>query len=91
MFVRLELSPFFPKSVLMQECRDLEKHYGMSTGAPGDSACFPYREAAGSLMYLMNDTRPDIEVVKCTKFCENPTQEHWLVKQLLRCVRRTND
>lgn len=38
----------------------------------------PYREAIGSLMYLMTGTIPDIAyaVLKLTQFCENPQQNH---------------
>lgn len=39
----------------------------------------PYREAVGSLMYLMLASRPDIAfaVGQVSQFCENPKPEHW--------------
>jgi hypothetical protein len=39
----------------------------------------PFKEATGSLMYLMLSTRPDIAfaVNKISQFCENPQQAHW--------------
>lgn len=52
----------------------------------------PYREAIGSLMYLMVGTRPDIAfaVSKLAKYVENPTVTQWkAVKRLLRYVIKT--
>ena len=49
----------------------------------------PYREAIGSLMYLMVGTRPDIAfaVSRLAKYVENPTELQWQgVKRLLRYV-----
>jgi hypothetical protein len=39
----------------------------------------PFKEATGSLMYLMLSTRPDIAfaVNQISQFCENPQQAHW--------------
>ena len=52
----------------------------------------PYREAVGSLMYLMICTRPDIAyaVGKVARFCESPKMKHWVaVKRILRYVKGT--
>jgi hypothetical protein len=52
----------------------------------------PYREAVGSLMYLMVCTRPDLAaaVSVVSRFMQNPGVEHWqAVRQILRYVRGT--
>jgi len=52
----------------------------------------PYREAIGSLMYLMIGTRPDLAfcVAKLAQYCESPKQKHWTaVKRVLRYVSGT--
>ena len=49
----------------------------------------PYRQAIGSLMYLMVGTRPDLAFsdVKLAQFSASPTDEHWTaVKRVLRYV-----
>ena len=63
-----------------------------STSPNKDS--FPYREAIGSLMYLMIGTRPDLAfaVGKLAQFCENPDMRHWTaVKRVLRYVCGTKE
>ena len=52
----------------------------------------PYRQAIGSLMYLMVGTRPDLAfaVGKLARFSASPTDEHWVaVKHVLRYVAGT--
>ena len=52
----------------------------------------PYRQAIGSLMYLMVGTRPDLafSVGKLSQFVEAPTDTHWIaVKRILRYVAGT--
>jgi hypothetical protein len=52
----------------------------------------PYREAVGSLMYLMVCTRPDIAmaVSEVSKFLANPGRAHWTaVKRILRYLKGT--
>ena len=57
--------------------------------------CFePFREAIGSLMYLMVGTRPDLAyaVGRLSKYVEKPTQVHWdAVRRVLRYVLRTKE
>ncbi len=58
-----------------------------------DAVGAPYREAIGSLMYLMIGSRPDIaySVGKLARFCENPKVKHWVaLKRVLRYVRGTS-
>lgn len=57
-----------------------------------DAIDVPYRQAIGSLMYLMICTRPDIAyaVGRLSQFCENPLKSHWkAVKRVLRYVKGT--
>ena len=52
----------------------------------------PYREAVGSLMYLMMCTRPDIAsaVQFVSRFSSNPAPQHWeAVKQIFKYVQKT--
>ena len=52
----------------------------------------PYREAIGSLMYLMVSTRPDIasSIQVFSKYMQNPGREHWQgVKRVLRYLKTT--
>ena len=54
----------------------------------------PYREAIGSLMYLMIGTRPDIAyaVGKLAQHSQNPKQEDWTaVKRVFRYIKGTAD
>lgn len=52
----------------------------------------PYREAIGSLMYLLVGTRPDLaySIGVLSKFVECPTMVHWnAVKKLIRYIIQT--
>jgi hypothetical protein len=54
----------------------------------------PYREAVGSLMYLMVCTRPDIAVAvsEVSKFLSNPGRRHWsAVKRIIRYLIGTKN
>lgn len=51
-----------------------------------------YRQAVGSLMYLMIASRPDLSfaIGKLSQHCEQPTKHHWIaMKRLLRYVNGT--
>jgi hypothetical protein len=51
-----------------------------------------YRQAVGSLMYLMLGTRPDLAFSVCTlsRFMAKPTAQHWVaMKRVLRYIRGT--
>lgn len=53
---------------------------------------FPYREAIGSLMFLMVATRPDLAYVVSvlSQFAENPDESHWNgVKRVFRYLSGT--
>ena len=55
---------------------------------------YPYREAVGSMMYLMLCTRPDIaNAVGCVaKYCDAYDVSHWTaVKRILRYLRTTKN
>ncbi|CAM8902188.1 unnamed protein product [Rhodiola kirilowii] len=54
----------------------------------------PYLSAIGALMYLANNTRPDISfaVNLLARYSSSPTKRHWSgVKHVLRYLRGTND
>ena len=54
----------------------------------------PYRQAVGSLIYLVSCTRPDLafSVSKLSQFLENPSSHHWsAVKRVLRYLWTTQD
>jgi hypothetical protein len=54
----------------------------------------PYREAIGSLMYLMVMTRPDIAfaVNQVSQYCQNPGPGHWNgVKRILAFLAGTSN
>ena len=70
------------------EVEQLVKSDGMST------VKYPYREAVGSMMYLMLCTRPDIaNAVGCVaKYCESYDSTHWIaVKRILRYLKTTSN
>ena len=55
---------------------------------------FPYREAIGSIMYLMLMTRPDLaaSVQILSRFMEKPTRVHWeAIKRVLRYIQGTKE
>lgn len=65
---------------------------GIDLTATVESCENPYREAIGSLMYLMVGTRPDIAfaVGRLAKYVERPGMIHWqAVKRLLRYIIHT--
>ena len=55
---------------------------------------YPYQEAIGTLMYLVNCTRPDLcfAVNLLSRYNKNPTMRHWKgIKQILRYLKGTSD
>lgn len=55
---------------------------------------YPYLSAVGALMYLSNQTRPDISfaVNLLARHCNRPTMRHWQgIKQVLRYLKGTHD
>lgn len=55
---------------------------------------FKYREAIGSLMFLMVGTRPDLAYIisVLSQFAENPDDSHWNgVKRVFRYLKGTTD
>ena len=54
----------------------------------------PFKEATGSLMYLMLSTRPDIAfaVNQISQFCKNPRPAHWAAaKRIFTYLRGPRD
>ncbi|XP_042752729.1 secreted RxLR effector protein 161-like [Lactuca sativa] len=54
----------------------------------------PYASTIGSIMYVMNYTRPDLayDMSMVNKFQQNPGESHWrAVKNILKYLRRTKD
>ena len=65
-----------------------------SENAAREMSTVPYREAIGSLMYLMVMTRPDIAfaVHQISQYCQNPGPGHWNgVKRILAYLAGTSD
>ena len=59
-----------------------------------EEGVFPYREAIGSIMYLMLMTRPDLaaSVQILSRFMEKPTRIHWeAIKRVLRYIQGTKE
>ena len=55
---------------------------------------YPYLSAVGALMYLANNTRPDISfaVNLLARYSHEPTMRHWQgVKQVFRYIKGTED
>ncbi|KRZ81709.1 Retrovirus-related Pol polyprotein from transposon TNT 1-94 [Trichinella sp. T8] len=89
----------------MESCKSVATPGDPSIKLPNDMApsnddernqmqLIPYRAAVGSLIFLMNCTRPDIsfEVSKVAQFAENPGLTHWkAVKQIFRYIKGTED
>jgi hypothetical protein len=54
----------------------------------------PFKEATGSLMYLVLSTKPDIAfvVIQILQFCENPQQAHWnAVRRIFAYLKGTRN
>jgi len=67
---------------------------GNSANDNGPAIDAPYRQAIGSLMYLMIGSRPDLAfaVGRLSQYSENPSQENWVaVKRVFRYINGTKD
>lgn len=65
---------------------------GVAQSLPSKTFDGPYREALGSIMYLMIGSRPDIAcaVSILSRFCSEPKVAHWeAMKNLLRYIKGT--
>ncbi len=54
----------------------------------------PYRQAIGSIMYLMICTRPDLAyaIGKLSQYSESPKEHHWIaLKRVLRYIKGTQN
>lgn len=91
---RFEMSKSKPVATPMEEPKSPDDRLELITEQDEDAVDAPYREAIGSLMYLMIGSRPDIAyaVGKLARFCEQPKWKHWVaVKRVLRYVNGTSD
>jgi len=91
---RFGMSHSKPFATPMEEPKSMEERLEYVSDQDKDAINVPYREAIGSLMYLMIGTRPDIaySVCKLARFCEIPKWKHWLaVKRVLRYVHGTSN
>ena len=78
-----------PIATLMEEAKSPQDRIEWESEEDEPAVGVPYREAIGSLMYLMVASRPDIaySVGKLALFCEHPKWKHWLaVKRVIRYV-----
>ena len=53
----------------------------------------PYASTIGSIMYAMLCTRPDVShaLSVTSRYQANPGEGHWIVKNILKYLRRTKD
>ena len=82
-----------PVATPMEEPKSPDERIEVISDQDVDAIDVPYREAIGSLMYLMIGSRPDISyaVGKLARFCESPKWKHWIaVKRVLRYVSGTS-
>ena len=71
---------------------DVNLHLSKNTG--GNKAQNEHASILGSLMYVMNFTRPDIAcaISKLSRFIVSPNENHWkAMKRLLGYLRHTRD
>ena len=82
-----------PVHTPMDEPKSTDERLEVISERDEDAVNVPYREAIGSLMYLMIGSRPDIAyaVGKLARFCDSPKTKHWVaVKRVLRYIRGTS-
>lgn len=86
----------------MNECHPsstpLDQHFQISASShPNEckhAVNVPYREAVGSLMYLVTGSRPDIAfaVGVVSRYLENPLEIHWnAIKRIFRYLKGTSN
>ena len=86
-----------PVPTPMEEPKSIEDRLEWESEEDQNATDIPYREAIGSLMYLMigsRGSRPDLAfaVGKLARFCESPKWKHWIaVKRVLRYVNGTSN
>ncbi|XP_070020344.1 secreted RxLR effector protein 161-like [Nicotiana sylvestris] len=71
---------------------DLNHHLIKNKGE--NTSQLEYARVLGSLMYIMNCTRPDIAcaISKLSRFTSNPNKHHWVaMKRVLRYLEYTQD
>ena len=82
----------FGMSSARGQCTPMDSSVDLAVG--GKPCSGPYREAIGSLMYLMVGTRPDLaySIGQLSKHVQNPTDAHWeAVKRVIRYIIRTKE
>ena len=92
---RFGMSDSKPVATPMEDPKTPESRLEWDLGSENEeTVSVPYREAIGSLMYLMTGSRPDISyaVGKLARFCEAPKEKHWVaVKRVFRYINGTRD
>jgi hypothetical protein len=84
-----------PAATPLDPCEKLVKTAGELTEQERvEMENVPYRQAIGSLQYLVQGTRPDIAfaVAKLGQYSSNPGPKHWrALKHVLRYLKKTKD
>lgn len=80
----------------MSDCKPVQTPMEVNTKfdkrPENEDSNFPYTEAVGCLVYLVQVTRPDIThaVNKLSQHCNNPGIQHWIgVKRVMRYLQAT--
>lgn len=71
---------------------DSNQNITMFKQASDNCVNVPYREAIGSLLFLVQTTRPDIafSVITASQFVENPCKAHWnAIKRIIKYLKGT--
>lgn len=90
---KFNMSGCNPKTIPADPAARLNSSMGPSSENEFDQmSSTPYREAVGSLIYVMTTTRPDIafSVGQTAQYCQNPGPGHWNgVKRILAYLAGT--
>ncbi len=87
----------FVEKFRLTDCKSCYTPSSMEVLTEHDGTCvlqYPYRDANGSLMYLMLCTKPDIvNALGCVaEHCDNYDQSHWIaVKRIIRYLNPTTN